>query len=138
MSARPSARRLAPPPPRGGGGRGGGPQATQKRPHLRQPLPALPYFLHPCGRVLLTRGERTQSMAGCALFTGLLGNSGVKHDPGTVIMLPFPVSKPVFHIHGRVAGGRNMAFHYHVGVEFLGLNLNFREQAAAHTVVTSP
>jgi hypothetical protein len=77
-------------------------------------------------------------MAGCALFTGLLGNSGVKHDPGTVIMLPFPVSKPVFHIHGRVAGCRNMAFHYHVGVEFPGLNLNFREQAAAHTVVTSP
>lgn len=59
---------------------------------------------------------------------GVSFNSMVQLDPGTVIMLHFPVSKPVFHTPGRVAWCRALAFQYHVGVEFLDLNLDFRER----------
>ena len=59
---------------------------------------------------------------------GVSFNSMVKLDPGTVIMLHFPVSKPVFHTPGRVAWCRQSGFQHLVGVEFLDLNLNFRER----------
>jgi len=61
-------------------------------------------------------------MAGCALFSILLRNSRVKLDPGTVIMLYFPVSKPVFRTLGRVAWCRKMAFQYCIGVEFIDVD----------------
>jgi hypothetical protein len=59
---------------------------------------------------------------------GVSFNSMVALEPGTVILLHFPVSKPVFHTPGRVAWCRQMAFQYIVGAEFLDLNLNFRER----------
>jgi hypothetical protein len=47
---------------------------------------------------------------------------------GTVIMLHFPVSKPVFRTPGRVMWCRKMAFQYGVGVEFIDADANFRQQ----------
>jgi len=46
----------------------------------------------------------------------------VKLDPGTVIMLYFPVSKPVFRTLGRVAWCRKMAFQYCIGVELIDVD----------------
>jgi hypothetical protein len=59
---------------------------------------------------------------------GVSFNSMVELDPGTVIMLHFPVSKPVFRAPGRVAWCRKMAFQYSVGVEFVDVDQDFRER----------
>ena len=47
---------------------------------------------------------------------------------GTIIMLHFPVSKPVFRTPGRVVWCRKMAFQYEVGVEFVDADENFRQR----------
>lgn len=49
-------------------------------------------------------------------------------EPGMLIMLHFPVSKPVFRTPGRVTWCRQMAFEYEVGVEFVEKNENFRHR----------
>jgi len=59
---------------------------------------------------------------------GVSFNAMVELNPGTMIMLHFPVSKPVFSTPGRVLWCRKMAFQYSVGVEFTDVNLNFRER----------
>jgi hypothetical protein len=59
---------------------------------------------------------------------GVSFNSMVALEPGTVIMLHFPVSKPVFRTPGRVAWCRKMAFQYGIGVEFIDADENFRQR----------
>lgn len=59
---------------------------------------------------------------------GVSFDSMVELVQGTVIMLHFPVSKPVFRTLGRVAWCRKMAFQYCVGAEFIGVDQNFRER----------
>ncbi len=59
---------------------------------------------------------------------GVSFNSMVELDPGTVIMLHFPVSKPIFRTPGRVAWCRKIAFQYNVGVEFIDVDEKFRER----------
>lgn len=59
---------------------------------------------------------------------GVSFNSMVELDLGTIIMLHFPVRKPVFRTPGRVAWCRQASFHYDVGVEFVDVDLNFRQR----------
>jgi Tfp pilus assembly protein PilZ len=59
---------------------------------------------------------------------GVSFNSMVALDLGTVIMLHFPVSKPVFRTPGRVVWCRKMAFQYGIGVEFIDADANFRQR----------
>ena len=59
---------------------------------------------------------------------GVSFNSIVELAQGTVIMLHFPVSKPVFRTPGRVAWCRKMAFQYRIGVEFIDVDQNFRKR----------
>jgi Tfp pilus assembly protein PilZ len=59
---------------------------------------------------------------------GVSFNSMVALDLGTVIMLHFPVSKPVFRTPGRVVWCRKMAFQYGIGVEFVDADANFRQR----------
>mgnify|MGYP003413888789 FL=1 len=59
---------------------------------------------------------------------GVSFNSMVALDLGTVIMLHFPVSKPVFRAPGRVVWCRKMAFQYGIGVEFINTDANFRQR----------
>lgn len=59
---------------------------------------------------------------------GVSFNSMVELEPGTMIILQFPVNKPVFRTPGRVMWCRKAAFQYCVGVEFTDVNLGFRER----------
>jgi hypothetical protein len=59
---------------------------------------------------------------------GVSFNSMVALEVGTVIMLHFPVSKPVFRTPGRVVWCRKMAFQYGIGVEFIDADERFRER----------
>lgn len=59
---------------------------------------------------------------------GLAFNAMVPLEPGTVIMLHLPVSRPVFRTPGRVVWCRKMALQYAVGVEFLGTDPEFRRR----------
>ena len=59
---------------------------------------------------------------------GVSFNSMVALELGTVIMLHFPVSKPVFRTPGRVVWCRKMAFQYGIGVEFTEADKNFRQR----------
>ena len=59
---------------------------------------------------------------------GVSFNSMVALELGTVIMLHFPVSKPVFRTPGRVVWCRKMAFQYGIGVEFIDADENFRQR----------
>jgi Tfp pilus assembly protein PilZ len=59
---------------------------------------------------------------------GVSFNSMVALELGTVIMLHFPVSKPVFRTPGRVVWCRKMAFQYGIGVEFVDADANFRQR----------
>lgn len=51
---------------------------------------------------------------------GVAFNSMVELQPGTVIMLHLPPTRPVLRVAGRVAWCRKMAFQYAVGVEYIG------------------
>jgi hypothetical protein len=62
---------------------------------------------------------------------GLSFNSMVALEPGTVIMLHLPPSKPVFRTPARVVWCRKMNFQYAVGVEFLSDDRAFRERMVA-------
>ncbi len=57
---------------------------------------------------------------------GVSFDSIVELEPGTVIMLQVPVSKPLFSTPGRVIWCRKVAFQHEVGVEFLDANMDFR------------
>ena len=59
---------------------------------------------------------------------GMSFNSMVALEPGTVIMLHFPVSKPVFRTPGLVIWCRKMAFQYGIGVGFIDVDENFRQR----------
>ncbi len=59
---------------------------------------------------------------------GVSFNSMVALELGTVLMLHFPVSKPVFRTPGRVVWCRKMAFQYGIGVEFIDADESFRER----------
>lgn len=59
---------------------------------------------------------------------GVSFNSMVALELGTVIMLHFPVSKPVFRAPGRVVWCRKMAFQYGIGVVFIEADENFRQR----------
>jgi len=50
---------------------------------------------------------------------GVSFNSMVELAPGTILMLHFPVSKPVFRTLARVMRCRKMAFQYEIGAEFV-------------------
>lgn len=58
---------------------------------------------------------------------GMSFNSMVALEPGTVIMLHFPVNKPVFRTPGLVVWCRKMAFQYGIGVEFTEADGKFRQ-----------
>lgn len=93
-----------------------------KRQHTRYPA-TLP--------VAFTLGELVASES--AYLTnisagGVSFNSMVALELGTVIMLHFPVSKPVFRTPGRVVWCRKMAFQYGIGVEFVDADANFRQR----------
>lgn len=51
---------------------------------------------------------------------GVSFNSMVELQPGTVIMLHLPPTRPVLRVAGRVVWCRRMAFQYAVGVEYTG------------------
>ena len=57
---------------------------------------------------------------------GISFDSMVALDPGTVIMLQMPVSKPLFNTPGRVIWCQKVAFQHEVGVEFLNNDAEFR------------
>jgi Tfp pilus assembly protein PilZ len=59
---------------------------------------------------------------------GVSFNSMVALELGTLIMLHFPVSKPVFRTPGRVVWCRKMAFQYGIGVEFVDVDESFRQR----------
>lgn len=59
---------------------------------------------------------------------GVAFNSMVELQPGMVIMLHLPPTKPVLRVAGRVAWCRKMAFQYAVGVEFTGHDEGLRRQ----------
>ena len=59
---------------------------------------------------------------------GVSFNSMVALEPGTVIMLHFPVNKPVFRTPGLVIWCRKMAFQYGIGVGFIDADDNFRQR----------
>jgi Tfp pilus assembly protein PilZ len=59
---------------------------------------------------------------------GMSFNSMVALELGTVIMLQFPVSKPVFRTPGRVVWCRKMAFQYGIGVVFIDADEHFRQR----------
>jgi hypothetical protein len=59
---------------------------------------------------------------------GLSFHSMVELEPGTLIMLHLPPSKPVFSAPGRVVRCRKTGFQYSVGIEFLSTDLTFRER----------
>ena len=59
-------------------------------------------------------------------ISGMSFNSMVALEPGTVIMLHFPVSKPVFSTPGLVVWCRKMAFQYGIGVGYIDVDEEFR------------
>jgi hypothetical protein len=59
-------------------------------------------------------------------ISGMSFNSMVALEPGTVIMLHFPVSKPVFSTPGLVVWCRKMAFQYGIGVGYIDVDEDFR------------
>ena len=59
-------------------------------------------------------------------ISGMSFNSMIPLEPGTVIMLHFPVSKPVFSTPGLVVWCRKMAFQYGIGVGFIDVDEEFR------------
>jgi hypothetical protein len=59
---------------------------------------------------------------------GVSFNSMVALEPGTVIMLHFPVNKPVFRTPGLVVWCRKMAFQHSIGVGFIDADENFRHR----------
>ena len=59
-------------------------------------------------------------------ISGMSFNSMIALEPGTVIMLHFPVSKPVFSTPGLVVWCRKMAFQYGIGVGFIDVDEEFR------------
>lgn len=59
-------------------------------------------------------------------ISGMSFNSMVALEPGTVIMLHFPVSKPVFRTPGLVVWCRKMAFQYGIGVGYIDVDEEFR------------
>ena len=93
-----------------------------KRQHTRYPT-ALP--------VAFTLAEVVSSESAYlnSISTGGVSfNSMVALEPGTVIMLHFPVSKPVFRTPGLVVWCRKMAFQYGIGVGFIDVDEKFRHQ----------
>lgn len=59
---------------------------------------------------------------------GVAFNSMVELQPGTVIMLHLPPTRPVIRVAGRVVWCRKMAFQYAVGVEFVGQDEALQER----------
>jgi len=59
-------------------------------------------------------------------ISGMSFNSMIALEPGTVIMLHFPVSKPVFSTPGLVVWCRKMAFQYGIGMGFIDVDEEFR------------
>jgi len=59
-------------------------------------------------------------------ISGMSFNSMIPLETGTVIMLHFPVSKPVFSTPGLVVWCRKMAFQYGIGVGFIDVDEEFR------------
>jgi len=57
---------------------------------------------------------------------GVAFDSMVALEPGTVIMLHFPVNKPVFRTPGLVIWCRKMAFQFSIGVGFIDADESFR------------
>ena len=95
---------------------------VDKRQHIRYPT-ALPVAFTLAEVVASESAYLSNISAGGVSF-----NSMVALEPGTVIMLHFPVNKPVFRTPGRVMWCRKMAFQYGIGVGFIDADEKFRQR----------
>ena len=95
---------------------------TDKREHTRYPA-TLPVAFS-LGEVVASESAYLSNIS----TGGVSFNAMVALDLGTVIMLHFPVSKPVFRTPGRVVWCRQMAFQYGIGVEFIDADASFRRR----------
>ena len=96
--------------------------SIDKRQHARYPASLPVAFV--LGEVVASESAYLSNIS----VGGVSFNSMVELDLGTVIMLHFPVSKPVFRTPGRVVWCRKMAYQYGIGVEFIEADADFRQR----------